>query len=81
MRFCNQKFHWVQQIVYFPVIVTFMKLPQVFVISLSLQVKSHFEIMENIQSKNFMSYIETVNKLSRKENFGKFCNKKAKRGE
>ena len=36
--------------------------------------------MENLQSKNFMSYIETASKLSRKENFGTFCHKKSQAG-
>ena len=37
--------------------------------------------MENLQSKNFTSYIETANKLSWKESFGTFRHKKAKQGE
>ena len=41
-----------------------MKLPQVFTDSLSSQVTINLEIMETIPSINFMSYIETVNKLS-----------------
>ena len=42
----------------------------------SSQVTTHLEIRKNLPSKCFMSFIETGNKLSLKENFITFCHKK-----
>ena len=43
------------QIVYCPVILTIMKFPPIFMNFFSSQVTINLEIMENLQSKNFMS--------------------------
>ena len=56
-----------------------MKLPKIFINFLSSQVTINLEIMENLQSKSFMSYIEIVNKLALKETLGHSIMKKPKR--
>ena len=76
MTFCNQRFHCAHKLPSHPNIhETSTGFCNFFALT------SYNPSWKNLQSKKFMSFIETVNKLSLKENFGAFHHKKPTGGQ